>query len=388
MPILPEDTAICLAPDLDETEAPAPMAAPIVQTSLFAFPTFRALVDALADERHHTIYTRGRNPTVEALDRKLAALERGEAAASFASGMAAVSAVMLGLLEAGDHVLFVNQVYGPTLQLARHLERFGIRHDITLELDPARVREAIRPETRLVWLESPGTMLFRLADLAGIAEVARERGAATVVDNSWATPLFQKPLDLGVDVVVHSATKYLGGHSDVVAGAVITDDARMQQIFTRAYMLNGGILAPFDAWLLLRGLRTLPARMRQHEADAVAVAKHLREHPAIRRVHHPALADSPSPAEAGLTGTSGLFSFELADPRFETVGRFIDALRRFRIGVSWGGVESLVISPERGQDGSALEAVGLPRGLVRLSVGLEGADALIQDLDRALETLG
>ena len=388
MPIDPRDVDLCLAPDLDEGGGPSPMSAPIVQTSLFAFPTFRALLDGLADERHHTVYTRGRNPTVEALDRKLAALERGEAAASFASGMAAISAVLLGLLEAGDHVLFVNQVYGPTLQLAGHLRRFGITHDVVLDVAPDAVEAAIRPETRLLWLESPGTMLFRLADVSALATLARSRGVLTVLDNSWATPLFQKPLELGADVVVHSASKYLGGHSDVMAGAVVTDEARMERIFTRAYMLNGGILAPFDAWLLLRGLRTLPVRMRQHEEDARAVAEFLRSHAAVRRVHHPAFADDPSPAAAGLRGTSGLFSFELEGGDFSRVERFIDALHRFRIGVSWGGVESLVISPERGDDGSALEAAGIPRGLIRLSVGLEGAAALIEDLDRALRAAG
>ena len=394
MPIDPADVEICLAPDAAEVAAgapgeaaaagPAPMSAPILQTSLFAFPTFRSLIEALADERHHTVYTRGRNPTVQALDRKLAALERGEAAATFASGMAAVSAVLLGLLEAGDRILFVNQVYGPTLELARHLRRFGVSHDVLLDLDPDAVEAAIRRETRLVWIESPGTMLFRLADVAAIAERARPRGVITVLDNSWSTPLFQKPLEAGIDVVVHSASKYLGGHSDVLAGAVVTSDECMERIFDRAYMLNGGILSPVDAWLLLRGLRTLPARMRQHEADARAVADFLRRHPAIRRVHHPAFSERPSPAEAGLAGTSGLFSIELVRADFAGVEALIDRLRRFRIGVSWGGVESLVISPERGDNGPALEAAGLPRGLVRLSIGLEGADALIQDLDAAL----
>lgn len=392
MPIDPADVEICLAPDetaggATDPEAPVAMSAPIVQTSLFAFPTFGALVEALEDERHHTVYTRGRNPTVAALDRKLAELERGDAAATFASGMAAISAVLLGLLEAGDRILFVNQVYGPTLELARHLRRFGISHDVVLDLDPDVVEAAIRRETRLLWIESPGTMLFRLADVAAIAERAASHGVATVLDNSWATPLFQKPLEAGVDVVVHSASKYLGGHSDVMAGAVVTSDDCMERIFHRAYMLNGGILSPLDAWLLLRGLRTLPARMRQHEADALAVAEFLRSHPAIRRVHHPAFAESPSPAEAGLAGTSGLFSVELARADFAGVEALINGLRRFRIGVSWGGVESLAISPERRDNGPALEAAGIPRGLVRLSIGLEGADALIQDLDAALTSL-
>ena len=380
----PDDVALCVAEDATpHPDGPAPMAPPIVQTSLFSFPSLEALADGLAAEFTETVYTRGRNPTVMAVERKLAALERGESCCCFGSGMAAISSVLLGLLEAGDHVLFVNQTYGPTLQLARHLERFGVRHDLLLELDPAAVERALRPETRLVWLESPGTMLFRVLDIAAVAAVARAHGALTCLDNSWATPLLQKPLALGVDLVVHSATKYLAGHSDVLAGAAVSSDDLMQRIFRRALLLNGGILAPFDAWLLLRGLRTLPARLRQHEADALAVARYLAEHPAVRSVHHPAFREG---APAGqLTGHSGLFSFELARDDFATVAAVVNRLRRFRIGVSWGGVESIVLSPSRPSPSARLQAMGIPAGLIRLSIGLEGAELLVQDLSRALE---
>lgn len=379
----PHDVALCVSDEGPPTDGPEPMAPPIVQTSLFAFPSLEALLDGLGREYRETVYTRGRNPTVQSVERKIAALERGESCSCFASGMAAVSAVMLGLLEAGDHVLFVNQVYGPTLQLARHLRRFGVQHDVLLELEPEAVRAALRPETRLVWMESPGTMLFRTLDVEAVAAVASEHGALTCLDNSWATPLLQKPIELGVDVVVHSATKYLSGHSDILAGAVVSTEERMEQIFYRAFLLNGGLLAPFDAWLLHRGLRTLPARLRQHEEDALTVARFLRGHPAVRRVHHPAFSDD-GPAEGQLRGYSGLFAFELARDDFESVAAVIDRLRRFRVGVSWGGVESLVISPQRPSDGSYLAALGLPHGLIRLSVGLEGAPLLIEDLESAL----
>ncbi|MFW6078493.1 MAG: trans-sulfuration enzyme family protein [Gemmatimonadota bacterium] len=367
---------------------PKPIAPPIVQTSLFTFPDFQSLLDGLAAEHEASVYSRGRNPTVAAAERKIAALERGDACLCFGSGMGAVSAVMLGLLEAGDHVLFVNQVYGPTLELAGHLERFGVEHDLLLELDPAAVEAAMRPNTRLVWLESPGTMLFRMLDLPAVAEVAHEGGALVCVDNSWASPLFQKPLTLGADIVVHSCTKYLGGHSDLVAGAVVSDAERVERIFYRAYQLNGAVLAPFDAWLLLRGIRTLPVRMRRHHADALRVAAFLDGHPAVRRVFHPALAADPGLVERQLHGFSGLFSFELADGDFETVRRALDGLRRIRIGVSWGGYESLALSPNNGRNGEALETRGIPGGLIRLSVGLEGADLLIEELDRALEAVG
>ena len=359
------------------------MAEPIVQTSLFAFPDYDAILDAFRAENKNYVYSRGQNPTVEVLEKKLAALEKGEACKAFASGIAAVSAVFMGLLEAGDHILFVNQTYGPTIQLARQLRRFGIEHDLLLDLEPDDIRSAIKPNTKLVWLENPGTMLMRTFDIAATAEIARAHGALTCIDNSWASPLYQKPIDHGVDIVVHSATKYIGGHSDVIAGAVITTADRMQEIFFRAYMLHGGILAPFDAWLLLRGLRTMPVRMQQHEADGLKVAEFLAGHPGVSAVHHPAFG---APCTS-LTGYSGLMSFELASGGFDEVRRFIDGLKRFRIGVSWGGVESIVISPTRGNNNHYLEVQRIPLGLVRISVGLEGADALIDDMGASLDAL-
>lgn len=386
MRIDPADIALCVSdPPPRDAQGPTPATPPIVQTSLFSFPSFQALVDGLGAEHLNHVYSRGQNPTVEAVETKLARLERGESCKCFGSGMAAVSAVLLGLLKAGDHVLFVNHVYGPTLQLAAHLERFGIRHNVLLDPRPDAVRAAMRPETRLVWLESPGTMLFRVLDIPAVAEVARSRGALTCVDNSWATPLCQKPLTLGADIVVHSATKYLAGHSDVVAGAVISTAETMREIFYQAFMLNGGVLGPMDAWLLLRGLRTLPVRMRQHEADALAVARMLADHSAVRRVFHPAISEDAELVERQLSGFSGLLSFELARGDFGSVARVIDALRHFHIGVSWGGVESLVLSPSRGTNAAQLEAQGIPSGLIRISVGLEGADLLIEDLRAALE---
>jgi cystathionine beta-lyase/cystathionine gamma-synthase len=301
--------------------------------------------------------------------------------------MAAISGVFLGLLRAGDHIVFVNHIYGPTLQLARHLGRFGVEHDIVLDPDPAAVEAALRPETRLLWVESPGTMLFRVADLDALAALASSRGILSGIDNTWATPLLQKPLERGFDLVAHTATKYLGGHSDVVAGAVIGSGELVQQIFYRSYLLNGGVLGPFDAWLVLRGMRTLPARLRQHESDGLAVARMLASHPAVRRVNHPALGADRELAERQMTGFSGVFSFELARDDHASVARVIDALRVPRIGVSWGGVESLVISPQRPGNAQRLEKHGIPTGLIRLSVGLEGSDVLIDDLERALDPL-
>ena len=382
MHIAPDDIRICLEDQPARGPAVEPMATPIVQTSLFAFPSFDALAAAHADESHNYVYTRGQNPTVEVLEKKLAALERGETCKAFGSGIAAVSAVIMGLLSAGDHILFVNHTYGPTLKLAKYLKRFGINHTLLLDIEPDDVERTMQANTKLVWLESPGTMMFRTLDLAAIANVARGHNALTCIDNSWASPLFQKPITHGVDIVVHSATKYIGGHSDVVAGAVITSAELMEQIY-HVFLLNGGILHPFDSWLLLRGLRTMPVRMQQHEADALRVAEYLRNRPDVSAVNHPAFGE-PS---RSLTGYSGVFSFELANGGVNEVRRFIDGLKRFRIGVSWGGVESLVISPNRGDNLASLDAQRIPHGLIRCSIGLEGADILIDDIAASLDGL-
>lgn len=382
MAIDPLDLEICTGGE--ESGAHRPAAPAIVQAALFHFPDFETLAAGLADEFGNRVYTRGRNPTVEIFEEQIAALERAECAKAFASGMGAMSAVFHALLKQGDRVLFVNQIYGPVLQLAKHLERFGIGHDRVLDPTPENVELAIRPETKLVWMESPGTMTFRLIDVAAIANLAKARGIVSVIDNSWATPLFQKPVELGVDLVAHSCSKYIGGHSDVLGGIIAGSKKLVQEIFYRAFMLNGAAAAPFEAWLLIRSLRTLPLRMRQHERDALLVAEFLRGHKAVRHVHHPALAPEAASLRRQMTGTSGLFSFELEDDGYGNIVRVLNSLKVFKLGVSWGGFNSLAITPQRKNKEEALREVGLPKGLIRLSIGLEGADALIGDLNAAL----
>jgi cystathionine beta-lyase/cystathionine gamma-synthase len=380
----PADVSKCVDDDgAPDAYGAVPMSSPLVLTSLYRHPSYDALLDAFASEHERHVYSRGQNPTVEALESKLAFLERGEACKCFASGMAAVSAVLLGLLSAGDHVVFVNQTYGPTLQLARHLGRFGVTHDVLLDDSAGSIERAIKTNTKIIWLESPGTMLMRLLDIPAITAIARARGIVTCIDNSWATPLLQKPIELGVDLVVHSATKYLAGHSDLVAGAVIGSAAHIREIFHRSFLLNGGVLGAFEAWLVLRGLRTLPVRLAQHETDGLAVGTFLQSHASVRRVFHPAF-DADAERVKQLRGFSGLLSFELADDDFGNVRHVLNAMRVFRIGVSWGGVESIAIAPNRGTNASYLAAQQIPRGLIRISVGLEGSGVLIEDLDRAL----
>ena len=382
-----EDRLVCLGHGEDLAAQGGSLSPPIVQTSLFGHGSQEELVAGLAAENRSHVYTLGQNPTVEAIEAKVARLERGETCKFMASGMAAISAALFTLTKSGSHVLFVNNTYGPTLELAKRLTTFGVEHDVVLDLETESIARAIRPNTSLVWIESPGTMRFRMVDVGQIAELARDHGVLTVIDNSWSTPLFQKPLEQGVDLVVHAATKYMGGHSDVVAGALIGSDELLARIFFDAYLLLGGALGPLDAWLVNRGLRTLPSRMRQHHSDGLAVARFLADHPGVRRVFHPALVEDPDLVRSQLRGFAGLFSFELDTESYREVAGFIDRLRLFRVGVSWGGVESLVLSPNHGTNSDELAAQRIPPGTVRLSVGLEGAEALIRDLERSLEAL-
>ncbi|MFD1719611.1 trans-sulfuration enzyme family protein [Georgenia deserti] len=377
------DRDICMSPWEGPGDSPGAVAPPIFQTSLFAKPTFAEYARQQAAEHHNFVYSRGTNPTVAFLEQLLARLERGEAAKCFASGMGAISAVLGGLLRSGDHVLFVNTIYGPTLQLAEHLRRFGVEYTLLPE-PTADIEDHLRENTAMVYVESPGTMMMKVLDLRVLAATARRHGIRTVIDNTWATPLLQKPIELGVDVVIHSLTKYIGGHSDVIGGAVIGSADLIEELFYRGYLLFGSVMSAMEASFVLRGLRTLPVRMEQHEANAIAVIDHLRGREEVTAIHHPYAdhpADSPLVTEQ-LAGYSGLLSFELAEPTYDRIAGFVDALELFRIGPSWGGYESLVTSPIR-----PTSTPEPPASLIRLSVGLEGAQRQIEDLDHAFAAI-
>lgn len=375
-PIDPQDRLICLRAGDPLAETDGMVLPPIAQASIFRKQSMEELHEALGREERSIVYSRGLNPTVQVLERTIAALERGEACRCFASGMGAIGALLFGVLKAGDHVLFVNDIYGPTLELARRLEDFGVSHSQVCGASLEEVESALRPETRLIYLESPGSMLFQRADVAGIAAVAKARGILSAIDNTVATPLLQKPLTQGIDFSIHSCSKYIGGHSDAIGGALVGPQEWLDRIFFDSYLLLGARMAPFEAWLFLRGLMTLPARIARHSADALEVARFLARHPAVSRVHHPAL-DGNGPAH------TGLFSFALQDDSFTRAVAVANRLQLFGKAVSWGGAESLVITGHKrdpGRDSTAR----LPASLIRLSIGLEGAEALIEDLDRAL----
>lgn len=368
-------------------------APPLFATTTFMFPGPEEAEAALDGGASQFFYTRRNNPTVRMAETKLAALEGTEDARCFGSGMGAIAAAILSQVKAGDHVVCVRNVYGPTYNLLTNwLPRFGVETTFVAGADPAEWAAAARPGTRLFYLESPTSLTFKLQDVRAVAAIARERGIVTAIDNSWATPLFMQPAALGVDLVIHTATKYLAGHSDVVAGVVAGSRERLQAIATAERELLGAVLGPFEAWLLVRGLRTLTLRMDRHQASGLQVAAWLERQPQVQRVLHPGL---PSHPQHGLhrqqcSGAAGLFAVEL-NADYAGVSRFLRKLHYFGLGVSWGGFESLAWAPaitlRKTLNAEAARAAGVPYGLVRLHVGLEDPEELIADLDGALAAL-
>ncbi|MDD3840583.1 MAG: aminotransferase class I/II-fold pyridoxal phosphate-dependent enzyme [Clostridia bacterium] len=363
---------------------------PIYQNSLFVFPDTEALRKQVRKEVEGYIYTRGYNPTVEVAEKKIAQLEGGEAAKCFSSGMAAISAAIITFLEKGDHVIIVRHSYPCTYRfVTEYLARFGIEYTAVQGDSIEEFERAIKKNTKLIYLESPTSMTFKLQDIKAVAELAKSKGIKTIIDNTWATPIFQNPLKLGIDIVVHTASKYIGGHSDIVAGVVVSDKKTIKRIVENEYDLLGGVIGPFEAWLMTRGLRTLAVRMKQHQQSGMKVAEFLEQHPKVRKVNYSGLKSHPQHelAVKQMRGFSGLLSFEIENDR-QKVAKLIDALQVFNIGVSWGGFESLVIAESIYLDDQQLEQKwGMPVGLIRIAVGLEETEILIDDLDRALSLI-
>ncbi len=334
-------------------------------------------------------YSRSGNPTRAALEACLAALEGGTHGYAFASGCAATT-TLLHTLAPGDHVVSGDDVYGGTFRIFdKVMKPLGIEATFVDMTDPARIRAALRPSTRMLWLETPSNPMLQIADIAAVAAIAREAGARLVVDNTFATPVLQRPLDLGATAVVHSTTKYINGHSDAVGGAVITSDAALGERVGFLQNAMGAVPSPFDCYLVLRGVKTLPVRMRQHVASATSLAGRLERHRAVKRVVYPGLASHPGHALAArqMRGPGGMISVEIVGG-LPASRAFLRALRVFVCAESLGGVESLAEHPALMTHASlppeAREALGISDGLVRLSVGLEGEADLWSDLDEAL----
>jgi len=352
---------------------------PIFQNSLFTRKT--------AD--HGYTYTRVANPTTEIAEKKIAALEEAESARCFSSGMAAITAALMSVMEKDCHIVCPLNVYPPTKSfLETYMAKFGVETTFVSGESADEIEAAIRPNTKAIYLETPLSNVFSLQDLRAVAAIAKAKGIVTIVDNTWATPMFQNPIACGIDLVVHSATKYMGGHSDILAGVAVGSRERMEELTHRERGMFGAAMDPHQAWLLIRGLRTLPLRMRQHQDSALRVASFLEEHPLVERVLYPGLPSHPQ-YELGrrqMAGYSGLLSFVPRGSK-EQIVAFIKGLKLFEEGPSWGGFESLINSPGLWLDEETSKRTGMPLGLVRVSIGLESADSLIEDLDRSLKSM-
>ncbi len=334
-------------------------------------------------------YSRTQNPTRTALETCLASLEEGAFGLAFASGMAAISAI-LSLFNPGDHLVACDDLYGGTYRIfERVLRRTGLDFTYVPASDTAAYEQAIRPNTRAIWAETPTNPLLNLVDLAAVGEIASRHHLRFIVDNTFASPYLQQPLKLGAQIVIHSTTKYINGHSDMIGGAVVTSDQDAYEGIKFYQNAAGGVPGPFDAWLALRGAKTLAVRMRQHCANAQAIAQYLHEHPRVRKVYYPGLPDHPNHALAArqMRDFGGMVSFEIRGTRADT-DQFVRRLHLFALAESLGGVESLVCHPVTMTHGSIpvaeRERRGITETLLRLSVGIEDAQDLIGDLEQAL----
>ncbi len=363
---------------------------PVIQTSNFTFSSLEEFRQSFTNELTHHIYSRGNNPTVAILRQKLAALEGAEDALVFASGMGAISAAVMANVQAGGHVVCVESPYSWTKTLLKdYLPRFGVSSTFVDGREVANIEGAIRDNTTLLYLESPNSLTFELQDIRACAGLARRRGLVTILDNSYCSPFFQQPIAMGVDIVVHSGTKYLNGHSDVVMGVLCTNRAMAKKIFEGEYMTMGGILPPHDAALAIRGLRTLELRMQRCYESGLQIARYLEQHPKVERVLHPLLPSFPQYelARKQMQGAGGLFSFYLKAESLEKAEAFYNNLERFLLAVSWGGHESLVLPSAAFYNIPGKPQPLLPYNLARLYVGLEDPQWLIEGLEKGLEHL-
>ncbi|SFS98962.1 Cystathionine beta-lyase/cystathionine gamma-synthase [Sulfitobacter marinus] len=374
-------------PDLITPARDTPLAAsapPIFQASSFLFESYAQIEAVFSGRSDQLVYSRGDNPTVSELEALIARLEGTEAARGFSSGMAAICGAVLPFVKPGDRIVAIEHVYSDAYRLFETvLRRFGVETVYVDGTDTDSVIAAL-PDARMVYLESPTSWTFRLQDLGAIATAAQHHGVISVIDNSWATPIFQNPAALGIDLIVHAASKYLSGHSDTLGGLVTGPSAMIKQIDHEATHLFGGRMSPMDAFLVLRGMRTLELRMRAHMQTGMTLAKVLNANPMVTKVHHPGLlAEHP----AGLRGFGGLFAFDLAGG--VNVEQFCDALQVIRLGVSWGGPESLIVPGQAacGLAGAAnsFQRFNVSPRTIRLAAGLEPADVLLADLTQAID---
>lgn len=367
------------------------LAPPLYQTSTYTFANAKQGENRFAGEEEGYIYSRLGNPTVSILEDRMASLEGGEAALAFGSGMAAVSAVLFSLTKSGDHILCSQGVYGCTFGLLQLLqEKFAIQHDFSSMSTEEEIREKITEQTSCIYVETPINPTMQLIDLELVVKVAREKGIPVVVDNTFCSPYLQRPLELGCDIVIHSATKYIGGHGDVVAGLVVGSEEKMAEIRMTTQKDIGGIISPFDAWLLLRGLKTLAVRMDRHCESAEKIADLLAEHPAVENVIYPGHSNHPQHKvmKKQMKKAGGMISFTIRGSK-EEAQKLMDDLEMIKIAVSLGDAETLIQHPATMTHAVVPEesrkSMGISDTLLRLSVGLEAPEDIWNDLSQALD---
>jgi cystathionine beta-lyase/cystathionine gamma-synthase len=363
------------------------VAPPVLQTSNFAFNSVSDLRRALADEYYANLYSRGNNPTVDILRKKLAALDGAEDALVFGSGIASISIPILSLLKQGDHVISVAKPYSWTVKLFENLlPKFGITTTFVDGTQTENFERALQSGTRLIYLESPNTLTYELQDLEALVALAKRSGVMTMIDNTYSSPLNQQPYILGIDLVAQSATKFIGGHSDVVAGVVTGSKAMIKKIFDAEFLNIGGNISPMNAWLLIRGLRTIQLRMQRVCDSTRKIVDYLSTHPKIEKVLFPFHPSFPQfeLAKKQMKDAGGLFSVVLKARSIGEIEKVCHSLKHFLIGVSWGGHESLVIPSMASFPASDFDAANPHHRLIRFYIGLEDPDYLIEDLKQAL----
>jgi cystathionine beta-lyase/cystathionine gamma-synthase len=366
------------------------IAPPIYQTSNFKINSVNDFKEKIKDEFSNYLYTRGNNPTVHILRKKLAELEATEDALVLSSGSAAISAAILSVVASGDHIISVKNPYTWTRKfIDQWLSRFGIEHTYVDGTNPENFETAIKTNTKLIILESPNSLTFELQDLEKVSKIATKYGIKTLIDNSYCTPLYQKPHEFGIDLIIHSATKYLNGHSDVVAGVICGSEVDIRKIFYNEYMMLGAICSPLEASMILRGIRTLNLRVERSTQSALHIAQELENHPAVRKVIHPHLDsfDQVVLARKQMKACGGLFSIILNTDEPELCALFSDSLKQFSMAASWGGYESLQMPMVAFSAYAGTASDKPPFNLVRLYIGLEEPEFLLKDLYQALEKI-
>jgi len=367
---------------------------PIYQTSTFVFDSIEHVEKVMSFESDDYVYTRGNNPTLRLFENKMAALEEGKGAVAFASGMAAISSVLFSLLKPGDNVIVNQTLYGSSYNVVTHvLPQYNVSYKIADLSDLEKLPELIDENTKVIYFETPSNPNLMIIDIKKIADIAKAKNVKVVVDNTFATPYFQKPLTLGADVVVHSATKYICGHGDVVGGVAVAKDLDYIHSLKFDYMCEfGGVMSPFNAWLLLRGLKTLGVRMREHEKNALAVAKFLKNHLKVKEVFYPGLEDFKGHeiAKEQMNGFGAMISFEVKGS-LEDAKKVVNSVKLAQLAVSLGDCETLIELPaamtHRGYPKEELAKFGLTESMIRISVGLEDQSDIIEDLNYALSVI-